>query len=412
MSEPALAATPAEERLPVLDIVRGVALLGILVMNIPAFGHSLFASVEATEIWHAPLDRIAALLREALFAGKFNSMFSLLFGIGFTLQFGRLQASRPADANRIYLRRLAVLLALGLLHAGLLWSGDVLLVYALLGLALLLLRRMPDRALWLLIAMCLLYPAASTLLRPVLLSPADEAVALFEYQQLEASNNVAFAQGSFTEAARETLRIFHWAFGTLMGRWSYASFYAQMAGALLIGVWIGRRHWVQRIDALQPQLRLLQRAVLAVAIGTGLAQLAVHADGPPAVVARAEGLAVLLQTVGRCALMLFYVTTLARLAGRPGAQRFLAPFAAAGRMPLSNYLLQTALGTFIFYGWGLGLWGRLGPAAEVVLAFALFLLVQLPLSVWWQRHWRYGPLEWAWRVATYGVRVPLRREPA
>ena len=109
-----------------------------------------------------------------------------------------------------------------------------------------------------------------------------------------------------------------------------------------------------------------------------------------------------LQALSRLATMTFYVLSIVRLAAQPSWRRVLQPFALAGRMPLSNYLLQTALGLFVFYGWGLGWWGRIGPAAELLLAPALFVAVQLPLSAWWLARHRHGPLEHAWRVLSYG----------
>ena len=83
-------------------------------------------------------------------------------------------------------------------------------------------------------------------------------------------------------------------------------------------------------------------------------------------------------------------------------------------MPLSNYLLQTLLATFVFYGWGLGFWGRASPWIEVALAVGLFFLVQLPLSAWWLSRFRYGPVEYVWRRLTYGrlARLSLRPAPA
>jgi uncharacterized protein len=100
--------------------------------------------------------------------------------------------------------------------------------------------------------------------------------------------------------------------------------------------------------------------------------------------------------------MTFYATSILRLLDRPSAARLLRPFALAGRMPLSNYLLQTVLATFVFYGWGLGFWGRASPWKEVALAAGLFFLVQLPLSAWWLARFRYGPVEYVWRRLTYG----------
>jgi uncharacterized protein len=103
-------------------------------------------------------------------------------------------------------------------------------------------------------------------------------------------------------------------------------------------------------------------------------------------------------------MMIFYVLTVVRLAQIPVWQRRFAPIAAAGRMPLTNYLMQTLIATAIFYGWGFGLWGRVGPAAGLVLAFAIYFAIQVPLSLWWLRRFNYGPLEWLWRLATYGHR--------
>ena len=110
-------ALPASERLPLLDTVRGFALLGILIMNMPGFGSSFFAEADGSHLWPSRVDQVAEQLRDALFSGKFNSMFSLLFGLGFTLQFQRMQALAPEGATTLYLRRLIVLLAFGLASA-------------------------------------------------------------------------------------------------------------------------------------------------------------------------------------------------------------------------------------------------------------------------------------------------------
>jgi uncharacterized protein len=102
--------------------------------------------------------------------------------------------------------------------------------------------------------------------------------------------------------------------------------------------------------------------------------------------------------------MVFYVATIVRLAAHQRWLRLLLPLAAAGRMPLTNYLLQSVLCTAIFYGWGLGLWGQVGAALQLGLAFAIFFAVQVPLSVFWFRRFHYGPMEYVWRLASYGRR--------
>ena len=102
--------------------------------------------------------------------------------------------------------------------------------------------------------------------------------------------------------------------------------------------------------------------------------------------------------------MLFYVSTIVRAAHHPAWSRRLAPMAMAGRMPLTNYLMQTALCTTLFYGWGFGLWGKVGPAAGLALAVAIFFAIQVPWSVWWLKRHERGPLEALWARLTYGAR--------
>ena len=389
---------PAAERIAALDVLRGIALFGIFIMNMPGFTHSLFTPPPTDA---GGLDKVVDTLRELLFAGKFNLMFGLLFGIGFNLQLGRLEGARPGGhATLVYARRLAVLLAIGLVHAVLLWSGDVLVVYAVLGLALLALRRVPDGVVLVLIGVCLVYPALSDALRPVLLSFSTEAVAAFEYEEFEASNALAFGQGSFFDAVRETARIFAWGYTSPLGLFSYAAFYVQMATGILLGFLVGRHHWVERLPALRQPMRRAWRVAFGVALLAGALWLAF---GGASVEPGASNVpAALARTVGRAALMAFYALGVLRLLELPGPARLLRPFAFAGRMPLSNYLLQTLLGSFIFYGWGLGFWGRATPLVEVVLPMALFLVVQLPLSAWWLSRFRYGPVEYLWRRLTYG----------
>jgi uncharacterized protein len=111
--------------------------------------------------------------------------------------------------------------------------------------------------------------------------------------------------------------------------------------------------------------------------------------------------------VSRLGMMSFYVLTIVRLAQLPVWQRRFQPIAMTGRAPLTNYLLQTLICTTLFYGWGLGLWGRVGPALQLALALAIFFVIQVPLSTWWFRHLEYGPLEYFWRLGTYGRRTTV-----
>ncbi len=187
-----------------------------------------------------------------------------------------------------------------------------------------------------------------------------------------------------------------------------------MTTTMLIGFLIGRGGWMHRIAELMPAIKRLQWWLLGVGIACslifGIVGEYTRAPGPSPL----KILVGMAYVVSRLGLMLFYVLTIVRLAQDPNWQRRFSGMAATGRMPLTNYLMQSLMGTAIFYGWGLGYWGQVGPAAELLLAVAIFFVVQVPLSRWWLGRFSFGPMEYLWRMLTYGQRsvgarpMPLR----
>ncbi len=396
-------ALPTSERLPTLDILRGFALMGILIMNMPGFSYSGYTEADGSFHWPGRVDQLAEQVRDALFSGKFNSMFSLLFGIGFTVQFTRMQQQDPLHASNLYVRRLLVLLVIGLLHASLFWTGDVLHVYAVLGLLLVFgLRRMSDRAVLVLMALCLLYPLLAGALRFVIFTPEVVAARVQQALAFGASNNAAFGAGSYVDALRENLRMMAHDYTDPLSAWGTFGWYVSMAFTMLLGLLAGRRRWVQRIPELMPTIRRLMWWSLAVGLICGAAFSAIFAvnrvPGPSLI----KLLGGLCYNISRPALMIFYVLLIVRLAQLPVWQRRLSPFAAAGRMPLTNYLMQTLICTALFYNWGFGLWNQVGPAWGFVLSLTIFFGVQVPFSLWWMRHRERGPMEALWARLTYG----------
>ena len=391
------------ERIQTLDIVRGFALLGILIMNMPGFSASFFVEADGSHLWPGALDQRAEQIRDMLFSGKFNSMFSLLFGIGFTIQLGRMLARDPEHGASLYVRRLLVLGAFALVHC-LLWTGDVLHIYVILGFGLLFIRRMPNRAVVAMIVVLICYPAISGTVRLLVMTPERVAVLVKDAQALEASNNLAYGHGTFFDAAREHAREWRHLYTNPWALWGFLGFWVQMATTMLIGFLIGRNGWVHRIPELMPVVRRLQWSALALGVicslTFGIVSQYTRTPGPSPL----KILVAMAYVLSRLGMMSFYVLTIVRLAQLPGWQRRFQPIAMTGRMPLTNYLLQTLIGTTLFYGWGFGWWGRVGPALQLALAFAIFFVIQVPLSTWWFRRFEYGPLEYLWRLGTYGRR--------
>lgn len=399
----AACALPAHERIWTLDVLRGVALMGILIMNMPMFSSSGFAEADGTHLWPGDIDQAAEQLRDMLFSGKFNSMFSMLFGLGFTLQYARMRERDPAHAPALYLRRLGLLGLIGVLHAVLLWTGDVLHVYAVLGIvALFGLARLGDRGIVVLIMLCLLYPLVAGLLRLQLVTPEVTAMRVAQAQAFEASNNAAYGHGSMADMVIENARVMVYSYGDRWSLWGNFGWCVQLLLTLLIGVLAGRRKWAARIPELMPQIRRFMwwALVIGLACGAGFTLIFElnRAPGPSPI----KVLGGLCYWISRLSMMIFYVLLITRIAHGPRGPRLFAPWAAAGRMPLTNYLMQTVLCLLIFQGWGLGLWGRVGPAAGVALALVIFFAIQVPWSLWWLSRHERGPLEALWAGWTYG----------
>jgi uncharacterized protein len=393
---------PGNERLFVLDFVRGVALLGILIMNMPSFATSFYSGLSGSDQWPNWWDEWTAILRNVLFSGKFNSMFSLLFGIGFTIQLERLIERRGPDGIRIYLRRLIALLMFGAIHMLIFWTGDVLHMYALLGMLLVLLRNRSDRTIVTLIVLCLLFPIAVGMFKRMTVDVSDLEHLEQAFSVWLASNNAAYGSGSFIDAMHEHTRE-TWFLYTDQASVDFTlSFYVQLTTTMLIGFLIGRHRIAQRLPELMPQVVRVQYWSLGIGIASALL-LAYGEQTVSPIDFSTKGIVVAMSyVICRLSLMMFYVTTLVRLAQQRVWQRRFAPIAIVGRMPLTNYLLQTAIATTIFYGWGLGFWNRGGPLAWFLLALGIYFIVQVPLSVWWLKRFDYGPMEYLWRVLTYG----------
>jgi len=391
------------ERILTLDAVRGVALLGIFIMNMPFFGASAFSGADGSHAWPMWWDRSAEILRDVLFSGKFNSMFSLLFAVGFTIQLDRLQRKLGSQGVWIYARRIFWLLLFGVIHACVFWTGDVLHMYALFGFLLLFMRRFSDRTLIGLIVTCLLYIPIRGTLRILLATPEDSGDSVALTQMWEASNNLAYGSGSFLDAAREHTKEMIFIYTDRSQLLGFIGFYVQMFTTVLIGLLLGRHRFFQRAGELLGTVRRVQWWALAVGVLTGTIfgswEALVDNPSTPTVW---RVVASVSYALCRVSIMTFYVAIVVRGVENQRWRGKFATLALAGRMPLSNYLFQTLAATFFFYGWGLGFWNKVGPALGLVLAIAFFFLVQVPLSAWWLKSFELGPMEYLWRRLTYG----------
>jgi len=402
----------AGERLAHIDVIRGLALFGVLLMNTqyhfrgPAERFALDRH-PFEGFWNGVADSALRLLVE----GKAMTLFSLLFGVGLALQLQRKEAAGGGFWGFAW-RRMGALFGFGLLHVALLWYGDILTIYAFDGVLLFAFLRRKTRTLhiWLAALLGLLAVAVFVLVTLQLQSPTP----------LDAERAKAVAAAS----ARADFLLE----GYLQpGWWDCLVFRIQhyledVPGFLeavilaFLNLFLGLVFWrsgVLRTPAEHTgRLRRAALAFLPLGFASGLVllfsrnivQFALHEGGIARslvfVVAASQVFHFLLLAIGYGALLLL-------LWQRPAWQRALGTLAPVGRMALTNYLAQSLVMTAIFYGWGLGLYGKVGPAAGTALCTLVFA-AQVVASQWWLKRFQFGPVEWLWRCLGYAERQPFR----
>jgi len=389
-------AAPPRESL--VDALRGFALLGILVVNIASFSSTYYGAGVPDPMALSWVERCASFVRTFVFETKFYLLFSFLFGYSFNLQMQSAQREGRRFVPRMG-RRLLALWVLGLQHAVLLYHGDILTTYAVIGTVLLMVRRRGDvflmrSAIGLVLATSLLWAGVGYLLSfagvPMDLrgAYAEAATALAAYRATPATVIV--------QHVRELTQIW-WITGLVQAPTALAMFF--------VGFIAGRRGVLAHAEA----HRALLHRLLFWGLALGVPGAALYAWPSVRVensIRELYGLSATLLTAPL--LSAAYASALVLWMLGPRGHALEAWLAPAGRMALSNYLLQSAVCAWLFLAYGLRWIGTMGPLAATGIAFAIFGC-QLVLSRWWMRRFAYGPVEWLLRAFTNLEWPPMRR---
>lgn len=391
---------PLTGRVALVDTLRALALFGVILMNITSMV-MMFMAPEIMESANLS-DMIVGTADLVLLQGKARSCFALLFGVGFGVMLQRAE-SAGMGFNRLFLRRMAVLLVFGVINQVFLFWGDILVTYAIVGASMLLFRQWPDRRL-LIVATVLVFgvPLLHGLLGlvfgvlPVAMSPAE----------VEANINAVLAAyqqphyGPAVMAANVSVLVQIWASDI-----AYKMVYVLgVLGLFMLGLVIARRGILFDVARHRPLLR----RVAWIALPLGFLLSVLHATDsfgwepgmPLAALVSASYLGLPLMAFGYIAIIALLLQNRAQW-----LVRLLAP---AGRMALTNYLASGILGALVFHGYGLGWMGQLSMTAMNLLAIGIFLLL-VASSHAWLRWFRYGPMEWLWRTLSYGRAPRMRR---
>lgn len=397
------APTPSSDRIGEVDIIRGFALFGVMWMNVFGMGDFLVPSDRIHGLTDFKvLEDVVGFLSATLMSGKAQALFSMLFGFGFAIMMDRIGA-RGGDGTAIYLRRLTVLLLIGLAHVTLLWMGDILNAYAAMGFLLLLTRRWSSG--WLLgVGLALAFVVPSLLMVYYQIISPDGPPAFVAVMDAGAVTRWPIVMGhdypAFVAAMFQGTLDFYLQPIAL-------SYFGWILGRFMIGSWIFRQGWLQA-----PERYLTGFAIVAATfIPAGLLltlmrRLMRSLELQPMdwAVPLFRGLgpvAEVIQAMGYGALIIV-------LCQVPAVRRALSGLGSLGQMALTNYLLQSVVFFVILYGFGLGLLPWMGPTFSLLLTLVVVGL-QIVFSRWWLARYAYGPAEWAWRWATYGVKPALKR---
>lgn len=408
MNNERMAPVKTSERYVILDALRGFAILGICAANYPEFSLYTFQSKEITDAMPtADIDRVLRFILYFLVDGKFYTLFSLLFGIGFSIIISN-AARKGVNGFRIFYRRMALLTLIGFLHLMFIWSGDILMLYALLGMCLPLLRNVSDRGLLRTAAFFLLLPIAVDAMTQVLgVSLSAPAVR----EQWRYCDRYGITEENFGYWLRDATSYGDMFKFLIQGAWVRVqefvdgNRYFKVFGLFVLGFYIGRNRMYADLAARKPLLRRV--TVIGLAAGLPLSLLYAWScmNGHPL----GNAVHTAIYTVSVYPLGLAYMCGMCLMYLRHKDLAVWRRLAYPGRMALTNYIGQSVIGALLFYGIGLGLGASFG-LVQTELVVAGVYLFQTAFSRVWLRFFRFGPLEWIWRMLTYGRWFDIRND--
>ncbi|MBY0122768.1 DUF418 domain-containing protein [Bacillus sp. S/N-304-OC-R1] len=394
----------AHERIQIVDVLRGIAIFGILLVNMAHFSYpDLYLAMVGkenffTHQWSAA-DRTVRIFLDIFIQMKFILMFSFLFGFGMVMMMERALAN-GRNFVPVYIRRLLALLLFGTIHAFLIWDGDILMDYALLGFILLIFRK--AKAKTLIIWACIFYmlfalPFALSSFGDVSQPEIDDWQQSFQTEMESKAKHAldVYENGSFSEIANQRLqdRMYYMSMNGMPSLNPLLFFYSSLPYfcMFLIGASFAKANIFQNTAKNRKRLFVIGVSGFVIGVPANIAFGLWHQD--------------IYLLIGAPFLTLFYVAAITILFTKPIMNKLLQPFSAVGKTAFTNYLLQSVICTFIFYHYGLGLYGKVNPFLGLLITIGIYA-IQLIISHFWTKRFLFGPFEWLWRTLTY-----LRPQP-
>lgn len=392
------------ERIHLLDSIRGVALFGILLANMLFYQEPKFISFGLSpNEWTESYNVAASWFLDLFVVGKFYPMFSILFGIGFAV-FLKKAFEKGVKAKGLFAKRLTILLLFGFIHLVFIWSGDILVNYALAGFLLLLFFDLKPKtvlnwARWLFIGFAVLIGFFG-IMNAALLEYFPEEIGVTT-EVIHDANEV-LQTGNYGEVL-----VFR-----LVNELPVVILNLILAVPMILPLFLFGLYVTKRIDIFRVQDHLdWVKSIWKKSLVWGIVftiLFAVHkGEVLPIPSFLSLGLADMFRSFSGLALCIFYMTSVTLLVQKQTWQPLFRLFSFPGKMALSNYLFQSFICVTIFYGFGFGLFAKVGPALSILFAIIIYGL-QMAVSYYWLKTFQYGPFEWLWRTATYKKRQPMK----
>lgn len=388
-----------KQRHIILDSLRGIAIFGICLANFPEFSLYTFQNSQVTSAMPtAGIDTVVKYLQYIFIDGKFYTLFSLLFGIGFSIILTN-AAQNNQNGIKVFYRRISVLFLIGLFHLLFLWAGDILILYAFLGFFLPLFRHVSNKKLLIYSGILIMLPiavdACVELFGWNLAAPAVSATAYFHNQAGITAQNFPVwlvESQSYSEVLKFNLA------GSFIRMQEFidGNRAFKVLGLFLLGLYIGRTCIYANLHDHKPLLRKVMKYGFIIGFPTSLIYAWSAMNAHPLGLAGHSAI----YAVSVVPLGLAYISAICLWYVKNQQKNIFKIFAAPGRMALTNYLMQSVFGIIIFYGIGFGLGAKTGLVYVELIAAAVFG-VQIIYSYIWLNYNRFGPFEWGWRMLTY-----------
>jgi len=398
------------ERFVILDVLRGIALLGICLANYQEFSLYTFqdkAVVEAMPT--ARIDHIWKYFHYIFIEGKFYSLFSLLFGIGFSIILSKI-TEKKTYGFAVFYRRMMILAIIGFMHLILLWAGDIVLLYALVGLFLPLFRNVSNKKLLIISAALLLFPIALDTFKMLtdhrftLMIPVEKALQYFNAKNGINSDNFSLwlLEGkSYSDVLKFNLS------GAFIRCQEFieGSRVFKVLGLFILGLYVGRNRIYARLNDYAVMLKKTKKYGFLIGLPFSCLFAWNVVDGHWGLIAGST-----IYALSVVPLSLAYISSVCLWYMKHQDKKIFTVMAAPGRMALTNYIGQSAIGMLLFYGIGFTL-ALTGLVYVELIAVGAFLFQVLCSNVW-LHYFRFGPLEWIWRMFTYGKWLKISKDGA